>query len=174
MQLNIASDALPPDSPVKPKLAHILELMHQVGNEGRNAVQGLRPQDGDSLRLEQAFAAIEREFTEAGGGPDAQLQVTVKGRSRPLHPVFRDDVYRIGREAVINAFRHSGAKTINVEIEYHAREFRLVVRDDGRGIDPEVLRKGRPGQRGIPGMRDHAERIGAQLRVWSRPEKGTR
>src|SRR5207302_5403481 len=110
--------------------AHILELIHQVGNEGRNAVQGLRPQDGDSLRLEQAFAAIEREFTEAGGGPDAQLQVTVKGRSRPLHPVFRDDVYRIGREAVINAFRHSGAKTINVEIEYHDREFRLVVRSE--------------------------------------------
>jgi signal transduction histidine kinase len=98
----------------------------------------------------------------------------LEGRSRPLHPVFRDEVYRIGREAIVNAFHHSGARTIRVEIEYSRREFRLVVRDDGRGIDPQVLRAGREGHWGLRGMRERSERIGARLRVWSRAAMGTR
>ena len=123
------------------------------------------------MRLEQAFAQIEQEF--ARQGTLADLRVAVEGRSRPLHPVFRDEVYRIGREAVINAFRHSGAKTIEVEIEYSKRQFRMVVRDDGRGIDPQAPRNGWEGHRGLRGMRERSERIGAQLRVLSRAGKGT-
>ena len=126
------------------------------------------------MHLEKSFAEIEREFALQQTGSLPEFHVAVEGRSQPLHPVFRDEVYRIGREAIINAFRHSGARTIGVEIEYSARQFRLVVRDDGRGIDPQVLRAGREGHWGLRGMRERSERIGAQLRVWSRLEKGTR
>jgi signal transduction histidine kinase len=174
MQLDVAADQLPPDSPVKPQLSHILDLMSHVSAEGRNAVQGLRSPDSHSIQLEQAFAAIEREFANTGNGSHAQLRVAVAGPSRPLHPVFRDEVYRIGREAIVNAFRHSGARIIKVEIEYSERAFRLVVGDDGRGINPEVLRSGREGHWGMRGMRERSERIGAQFRVWSRAETGTR
>ncbi len=174
MQLDVATDTLPQDSPLKGRLSHILELMSRVSAEGRNAVQGLRLQDGDSMRLEQAFAEIEQEFVLQQTGPSSELRVAVEGRSRPLHPVFRDEVYRIGREAIINAFRHSGARTIEVEIEYSARQFRLVVRDDGCGIDPNLLRAGREGHWGLCGMRERSERIGAHLNVWSRAETGTR
>jgi ligand-binding sensor domain-containing protein/signal transduction histidine kinase len=174
MQLDVAADRLPPDSPVKPQLTHILELMSRVSAEGRNALQGLRSPDGHSLRLEQAFAQIEHEFVREAPGATADFRVAVEGRSRPLHPVFRDEVYRIGREAIVNAFHHSGARTIQVEMEYSRRVFRLVVRDDGCGIDPQVLRAGREGHWGLRGMRERSERIGARLRVWSRAAMGTR
>jgi signal transduction histidine kinase/ligand-binding sensor domain-containing protein len=174
MQLDVAADQVAPDSPVGRQLNHILELMSQVSAEGRNAVQGLRMPEGNSMRLEEAFAGIEREIAGTGTGTSSKLRVVLNGWSRPLHPVFRDEVYRIGREAIVNAFRHSGAQMIDVEIEYARSEFRLVVRDNGRGIDPEVLREGREGHWGMRGMRERSERIGAKLRVWSRPEMGTR
>jgi signal transduction histidine kinase len=73
----------------------------------------------------------------------------------------------------VNAFRHSGAATIEVEIEYAARQLRIVVRDDGRGIDSDVLQSGREGHWGLSGMRERAETIGARLQVWSRAGSGT-
>jgi signal transduction histidine kinase len=87
--------------------------------------------------------------------------------------LIRDEVYRISREALINAFRHSGAAQLEVEIEFTRRALRVLVRDDGRGIDPEVLRAGREGHWGLSGMRERAERVGASLRVWSRAGAGT-
>jgi signal transduction histidine kinase len=174
MQLDVAADRLPPDSPVKPRLDHILELMSQVSEEGRQALQGLRSPDGGSLSLEQAFAHIEQEFPRMTSEPEVEFIVVVEGRPQPLHPLLRDELYRIGREAVINAFRHSGAGRIEVELEYSRRQFRLVVRDDGCGMDEQVLQAGREGHFGLPGMRERAERIGAQLHVWSRAETGTR
>jgi nitrate/nitrite-specific signal transduction histidine kinase len=74
---------------------------------------------------------------------------------------------------VINAFRHSGARNIEVEVEYASRRLRMLVRDNGRGIDPQTLTSGRDGHWGLPGMRERAERIGAKVRLWSRPGSGT-
>ena len=127
MQLDVAADQVPPDSPLKARLNHILELMSRVSAEGRGALQGLRSPDGDSMHLEQAFAQIEEEFAPPATRSPVELRVAVEGRSRPLHPVFRDEVYRIGREAIVNAFRHSGARTIEVEIEYSRKQFSLIV-----------------------------------------------
>jgi signal transduction histidine kinase len=91
----------------------------------------------------------------------------------PLRFAIRDDVYRIGREALVNAFRHSGASNIDLHLEYVGNELRMLVRDDGCGIDPQVLQLGRDGHWGLSGMRERAERIGARLRVLSRPGGGT-
>lgn len=170
MQLHAAAERLPDDSPARAPLDRVLELMRSVIDEGRNAVRGLRSSHRASDDLEHAFSGIEQEL--AGPG-QAGFRVTVEGRPRPLHPLIRDEVYRIGREAVVNAFRHSGAKRIEVELEYAASRLRVLVRDDGRGIDPEVLRSGREGHWGLSGMRERAERIGARLKVWSRDEAGT-
>jgi signal transduction histidine kinase len=82
-------------------------------------------------------------------------------------------VYRIGREALVNSFRHSGAKNIEVEVEYSSRQLYIVVRDDGCGIDPQVLGSGRDGHWGLSGMRERAERIGARLKLRSRHATGT-
>jgi signal transduction histidine kinase len=87
--------------------------------------------------------------------------------------LVRDEVYRIGREALVNAFSHSKARKIEAELEYGSRELRVLIRDNGRGIDPEVLQRGRDGHWGLPGMRERAERIGARLSLWSSATAGT-
>jgi signal transduction histidine kinase len=170
MQLHVAADRLPEDSPAKQPLARILELMGRVIGEGRDALQHLRSAASDSSDLEQAFSRIQQELNTH---QDIKFRVIVEGRVHPLHPILRDEVYRIGREALVNAFRHSRATSIEVELEYAATQFRVLIRDDGCGIDPLVLQSGREGHWGLCGMRERAERIGATLRVWSRAANGT-
>jgi len=98
----------------------------------------------------------------------------VEGTPRNLHPILRDEVYRIAAEALRNAFRHAQARRIESEILYQERQLRLRVRDDGKGLDPAVLRgEGRPGHFGLHGMRERATLIGARLDVWSKLHSGT-
>ena len=170
MQLHVADERLATDSPAKPLVTRVLDLMRNVIDDGRNTVRGLRSASTSPGDLERAFSRVPEEL----GIPQAgDFRVIVEGQSRPLHPAIRDDVYRIGREALVNSFRHARASSIEVELEYGVKEMRLVVRDNGDGIDPQVLRQGRDGHWGLPGMRERAQRIGAQFRVWSRPAGGT-
>ncbi len=169
MQLHVAIDRLPEDSPAKPSLRRVLDLMGRVIDEGRNAVRGLRSSSSAPHELEQAFAGAQQEV----GVSDAAYRVIVEGRPRSLKPIIRDEVYRIGREALVNAFRHSGATHIEIELEYGPRELSVFVRDDGRGVQPEVLEAGSEGHWGITGMRERAQRIGGSLRIRSRAAAGT-
>jgi signal transduction histidine kinase len=170
MQLHVAVDQLPVNSPAKLGLSRVLELMGHVMEEGRNVVRGLRSSNSDSDDLGQAFSRIPQELSIE---VQIDFRVIVLGSARKLHPLIRGEVYRIGREALVNAFRHSRASCIQIELEYAPKRFRVVVRDDGCGIDPQVLHAGRDGHWGLPGMRQRAERVGARLRVWSRAATGT-
>jgi signal transduction histidine kinase len=144
--------------------------MSRVIDEGRNAVRGLRSTHSAPHDLEQAFSGLHLELA---AGDSVGYRVVVEGRIRPLKPIIRDEVYRIGREAVVNAFRHARAGSIEIELEYATSALRLFVRDDGCGIDPEVARKGRHGHWGIAGMRERAQKIGAGFKVRTRAEAGT-
>jgi signal transduction histidine kinase/ligand-binding sensor domain-containing protein len=170
MQLDVAEDQLPDDSPTKPLLRRILQLMGRVTEEGRNALRGLRTADNDSRDLELAFSRMRQELAV-----DEKIGYRVIAHSvkRPLRPAIRDEVYRIGREALVNAFLHAQANTVEVEVEYASRYLRIMVRDDGCGIDPQVLDAGRQGHWGLPGMRERSEVIGASLRLRSRIGAGT-
>jgi signal transduction histidine kinase/ligand-binding sensor domain-containing protein len=168
MQLHSAVDDLPADTPNRPELERVLNLMNRVSDDGRVAVRGLRTESSDDL--EQAFCLVQQEYASRNG---ADFEVTVEGRVRTMHPLIRDEVYRIGREALVNAFRHARAKRIEVELEYSPRRLRMLVRDDGCGIDPNVLHVGRDGHWGLPGMRERARRIGGQLALSSRSGSGT-
>jgi signal transduction histidine kinase/ligand-binding sensor domain-containing protein len=170
MQLHVAEDQLPADSPAKPLMNRVLTLMGRVIDEGRNAVRGLRSGHDDSYDLGQAFSRVAQELVIKQG---VDFRVVMEGLPRVLHPVIRDEVYRIGRESLVNAFRHSRASKIEVEVDYSASNLRILVRDNGCGIDPQVLRTGRDGHWGLPGMRERAEKVGAKLRVWSRATAGT-
>ncbi len=170
MLLHVAERKLPTDSPAKPLVQRVLELMGQVIEEGRITLKGLRSVDTDSRDLAQSFSGIQDELSP----PDRiDYRVTVEGPSRPLHRSVRDKIYLIGREALLNAFRHSKANTIEVELEYGLKQLRILVRDDGRGIEPEVLVSGREGHWGLSGMRERAEVIGASLKLFSRAGAGT-
>lgn len=170
MQLHVANDHLAPDSPAKPLVGRVMELMGQVIEEGRDAVRGLRSTSGNADDLETAFSRAGQEFANERV---KDVRVIVEGTPRQLHPIIRDEAYRIGREALANAFRHSQANKIELEIDYSSKHLRVLVRDDGAGIDPEVLHSGRDGHWGLAGMRERAENIGARLKVWSRANAGT-
>jgi signal transduction histidine kinase len=174
MQVHVATDRLPADAPVKPTLTRALQLMGQVIEEGRNAVRGLRSSQSATFDLEQALSRIHDEvLSREHGDKPIGFRIIVDGERRPLHPVLRDEVYRIGREALINAFRHAQAKSIDVELTYASRYLRLLVRDDGCGIDPHIVQSGRDGHWGLSGMRERADRIGARLHVFSSATAGT-
>jgi signal transduction histidine kinase len=108
-----------------------------------------------------------------GADEEVDFRVVVEGRRRDFHPVVRDEVYRIGREALINAFRHAHARHIELELNYASKSFKLFVRDDGVGIREQTLQTGRDGHWGLVGIRERAERIGGQVHVFSRPSAGT-
>lgn len=170
MQLHVANAQLADDSPAKPIVGRVMELMGQVVDEGRDAVRGLRSTAENTNNLEASFSQVAKQL--ATNGP-RDYRVIVEGTQRPLRPIIRDEVYRIGREALVNAFRHSQAGKIEVELEYSSKHLRVLVRDDGAGIDPNVLQSGRDGHWGLAGMRERAESIGARLRVFSRARAGT-
>ena len=98
MHAHVAADRLPADSPAKPTLNRALQLMGQVIEEGRNAVRGLRSTPSASLDLEHAFSRIQQELgPQAHDSEQPAFRVVVEGRPRPLRPVLRDEVYRIGQ-----------------------------------------------------------------------------
>jgi len=169
MQLHVVNDQLAPDSPAKPPVSRVLDMMGRVIQDGRNTLQGLRSSNWGSQDLEVAFLRIQQELAIQ---KQAHFRVIIHGKARPLRPVIGDDVYLIGREALANAFRHSGASEIELELEYAAHQLRLLVRDNGCGIATNVLQSGSAGRWGLSGMRERTEKIGARLRVLSRAEAG--
>ena len=143
--------------------------------EGRNAIQGLRGNAALESHLEHLLTAAGKELARSASRTESPaFEVTVEGARRPLSPLLQDDIYRMGREILRNAFQHSRAARIEVEIAYAPEFFRLRIRDNGRGIDRKVLEAGaRPGHWGLPGIRERSKRIGARLKLWSEPGAGT-
>jgi signal transduction histidine kinase len=143
--------------------------------EGRDAIQNLRLGSAQR-RLEDLLTTTGQEFRDAqeGNGHAAVFQVTTEGQPRTLSPLLQDEIYRIAREVLRNAFQHACAHQIEAAIQYDPHRFRLRIRDDGKGIDPAVLQEGaRAGHWGLPGMRERAKRIGARLALWSESGAGT-
>jgi signal transduction histidine kinase/ligand-binding sensor domain-containing protein len=141
----------------------------------RDTVQELRSPPVATNELSSAIAALSAELRGAQTeGRNPGVEVEVEGGERELHPILRDEIYRITAEALRNAFRHAQAGRIGVAIRHGDREFRITVKDNGKGIDPEVLKQGsRNGHWGLTGMRERAEAIGAELDVWSSDGNGT-
>jgi signal transduction histidine kinase len=169
MQLHAAMEQMPPDSSNKVPLNRALLLMQRVLDEGRVVLEGLRSPGGKPKPLEEALSSLRDELAPIG----TLFRVFVTGRSKALKPEIHQQLYLIGREALINALRHSKATNIEAEIEYLPRRLRMVVRDDGCGMDRQVIRHGRNAHWGLVGMRERAGSIGAKLRIRSRLGFGT-
>jgi len=170
MQLHLAVDQLPEGSPDRARLDQALAVMGRATDEGRRVLHGLRCGSSDAERLETTLARLPGDLASDAVG---DYKVTVVGESRRLHPIIRDEVYRVGREAVVNAFRHARARAVAVEIEYSPRGLRVAVRDDGRGFDADALASRPEKDGGLSDMRTRAAGIGARLRIRSDAGTGT-
>jgi signal transduction histidine kinase/ligand-binding sensor domain-containing protein len=157
------------------KLKGFLEQGQQAINEGREAVLGLRSSTVITNDLARALTTLGEELAaEQDGHNSVAYHVEVEGRSRDLHPILRDEVYRIAGEAVRNAFRHACASRIGVGICYDERQFRVRICDNGKGIDPAILEGGgRAGHYGLAGMQERARSVGGKLALSSKPDCGT-
>ena len=122
-----------------------------------------------STTIEQSLSGVLRQFSPAG----VRCEISVTGKPKSLQPAILEQITSIGREALVNALQHSDATLIEAEVEYSPRRLRLIVRDNGRGIDPHITHSGKHSNWGLLGMREQAAKIGAQLRIWTRSGAGT-
>lgn len=168
----VADDALEQaDDPARLRRAmeQLSGWLAQAMSEGRAALNSLRTSTMERNDLAAAF----RRATDAcmtQGSMAAALSVV--GETREMHPIVRDEVYRVGYEAIRNACAHSGASQLVVELRYE-QDLVVRVKDNGRGIDPAVAEHGKPGHFGLQGMRERAARIGGRLSLVSSANSGT-
>jgi ligand-binding sensor domain-containing protein/signal transduction histidine kinase len=159
---------------VKQAIENVIEQARHAITEGRNAIERLRSSKHEGSELETAISRFGQELA-ANQSESAvpEFYVNVVGATRPLAPILADEIYHIAIEALRNAFRHAYARRIEVEIRYGPREFQVRVRDNGKGIKPEVLQTGRDGHYGIIGMRERTKLAGGRLVFWSELDSGT-
>ena len=166
-----------PDRPTQAKeqIDSAIEHAAKAITEGRDAVQGLRASTIERNDLAIAIRNLGDELESHASAPRPPgFSVAVEGETRDLHPIVRDEIYKIAAEALRNAFRHADAGRVEVEIHYDDEQFRLRVRDDGKGIDPAVLaNQGLDGHYGLRGMPERAALIDGKLAVWSEVAAGT-
>lgn len=150
-------------------LDRLSDWLDRASLEGRAALESLRTSPCETADLVGALRLAVDDCSPEHG---IRVNIAITGANRELHPIARDEVYRIGYEAIRNACSHSGAHELWIVLEYK-RKFRLEVRDNGRGIDERILRTGRPGHFGLTGMRERASRLGGELKISSPPQAGT-
>jgi signal transduction histidine kinase/ligand-binding sensor domain-containing protein len=144
--------------------------------ESRDTIKDLRSERDTPTDLAELLTQTGRELESvavANGKPPI-VRVIVEGEQQTLSSALQEEVYRIARELLRNAFQHARAHHIEVEIRYDSHLLRVLIRDDGRGMDPNILKQGgQPGHWGLPGARERAKQVGARLDFWSEAGAGT-
>jgi signal transduction histidine kinase len=148
-------------------LKRLASWLDRATQEGRAALESLRISKSHDL-----VTLFRDAAEECRSNRSVESKVHLIGSCKDMHPLVRNEVYRIGCEAVQNACIHSGGSHLKIILEY-SRDFTLRVQDNGCRIDPEILRVGRPGHFGLIGMRERAARIGAVLSFEDLPDSGT-
>ena len=158
------------DDPDRQVLAVALDKADQVLVDGRGRVSNLR---SENEIAEDFIAALDSVGRERAASTTIEFRQTILGPPRILNPALRADVLAIAREALVNAFNHSQAAVVQVELSYGRSRFKIVIADDGQGMPPEMLHHGRSGHWGLAGMRERAKKIGAELAIASKVGSGT-
>lgn len=167
LRLHAISQSPQTPEPVRGQLESAMQLAERNLAEGRERVNALREGPFAGRDLASALADVHAEYAGHGTNP---LRLTVEGATPPLQADAAEEVFLIGREAIRNALRHANASAIEVELSYGTRCFLLHVRDDGVGIADENAGHG---HWGLQGMRERAQRLGAELQLWTRAGLGT-
>jgi signal transduction histidine kinase/ligand-binding sensor domain-containing protein len=152
-----------PFDPVITRLAfdRLSEWLDRAGREGRAALEALRVTSIEASDLSEALRQVADDCVPSS---PIRISSSVTGKVCELHPIVREEVYRIGHEAIRNACEHSGAEELRIDLNY-GRHLQLSIRDDGCGIDEETLCRGRAGHFGLIGMRERASNVGGRLTV---------
>ena len=170
MRLCLADEWLPGDLAAKPILRRALDLIRKGLNEGRATLLGLRSPVLSGGSLEKALCDARNDFAPS---EHLQVRIVIIGEAKPVEPAVQEQILWVAREALLNALRHSKASSVEVEIEYLRRKLRVLVRDNGIGINAEELMSAKSLHWGLTAMRERAASIGAEVHVWSEQGQGT-
>lgn len=171
LRFQSAVDGIAVDDPARAGLHKALDRAEAMITEGRERVLDLRVAAEPLGELPEAYASTGEAF---GADRGVTFRTSVEGTPRPLRPVAKAESYRIGREALLNAFRHAGAGLIEVQVVYAADALCIRIRDDGIGLEARLIETASLSHHcGIRGMLERAKRIGARLHFRPRPGAGT-
>ncbi|ATB41963.1 two-component system sensor protein [Cystobacter fuscus] len=171
LRLQAVAEQLPEHEPARQAMEKALDRADEVLAEGRDRVMDLRSSAHAGRDLSDALVRVGKELAE---NLPMSFRLVTEGVPQELNAAVQVEIFLIGREALLNAFQHAGGTAVEAELHYDSDELRVRIRDDGAGVDPEVLEMGgRPGHWGLAGMHERAARIGATLQVWSRTDAGT-
>jgi signal transduction histidine kinase/ligand-binding sensor domain-containing protein len=157
-------------------LTHMRQAMEKLSawlgratDEGRAALNSLRT---SATEVNDLAGAFRRALEECRIHSSMEVSLQVVGQTQEMHPIVRDEVYRIGYEAIRNASVHSHATQLRVELSY-TQDLSLRICDNGTGIDPDILQRGKQGHFGLQNMRERASRIMGKFSVESSRGSGT-
>jgi len=170
LRFQAVKKTLPKNESAHQMMEDVLDRADEVLSEGRQRVRDLRVEElrGDSLT--QSLTDCGKELSI---GRDVEFSLSVVGTPQALNPIACSEAYNISQEAIYNAFRHSQGSKIDVELSFSRDCLSLRIRDNGRGINEDVLSTERDGHWGLTGMQERAQKIGAQITLWSRLGSGT-
>ena len=170
LRFQAVADRVSPSQEIRPLMDDALDRADAMMVEGRQRVHNLRiPRTYD--RLDEKLHDLGEHMAK---NTNVAFSLTIEGREYPLHTEVRDEAEAIAAEAIRNAFRHADAQNIEVVVLYQISQFRIRIRDDGKGMPDEIASSGmRDGHFGLKGIRERAARIGARLIIASVPGKGT-
>ncbi len=170
LRFQVVNQLIPKNEKAHEIMEDAMNRADQLMSESRERIRNLRRETGAIAALPEVLSAIGEDRIQESIG----FRLVVEGAPREVDPMIRDEMYLIGREAIINALTHSLGSMVEVEINYDQSGVRLRVRDDGKGIPSEIIRSGGvSGHWGLSGMKERALRIGGQFKIWNRTGAGT-
>jgi signal transduction histidine kinase len=164
LRFQLVANRLTKDDPNRAEMEGGLDYADKVLSEGRNQIRDIRADKDAVDELPKALAAYGEELAHLW---PQTFRLTITGKQFQIDALVRDEIYRIGREALGNAFKHSHGSAVEVEIAYLKTGLLMRVSDDGGGIDPDVAAAGRTGHWGIINMQERAQKIRARLKICS-------
>jgi signal transduction histidine kinase len=170
LRFQVVLTRLEKEDPRRLALEEGLDYADQVLAEGRDHIRDIRADTKTGDELSASLAQYGNELSQLRKIAFAMI---VNGSPYPLDPLVRDEIHRIGREAIGNSFKHSNGTRVEVAIGYGADQLQMKIYDDGIGLNSNLLSSGRPGHWGINNMRERARKIGASFEFSSEPHGGT-
>jgi len=157
-------------TPVRDRLQPVTGLLDEIEKQLRRLSHELRPTVLDDLGLAPAIRFLADAFSKRTG-----LAVPVRsGLQQRLPRNVETAVYRIVQEALTNAGKHSGARTVKIQLERVGRVLCCVIADDGAGFDVSEVLAAQPRKGlGLLGMQERLNAVGGTLQIRSSLGKGT-
>ncbi|HEY4358370.1 MAG TPA: triple tyrosine motif-containing protein, partial [Acidobacteriaceae bacterium] len=171
MRFHLATQSIPANERARAEMEETMDAADVLLAESRDRIRDLRYESIEPASLDEALRALGEDFASPHTWT---LEVVTRGIACDMNPVSYQEIYAIAKEALVNAFRHSQAAEIKVNLSFEATRFVLEIADNGKGIAADVLGgHKRANHWGLSGMQERAQNLGADLKFATPAGGGT-